>query len=471
MSVRFGRWGHLLLHVVGLVFLLTMIEVIVYARNVRVDLTPDRKFTLSQHAEQILDQLEAEVQIIAFVRSEDARNREMKDLFWRVRERQPKVSWRLIDVNRNPALAREYEADAYGAVVVESRGRRKSFSNVTREDVLMAAILQVTRGDRKVVYFMTGHGEHDIEDSGRRKGYTTARSVLLDEFYEVRPLSLVGSAKIPEDASVVVIPGPKTDLLPEELLELDAYIRRGGGVFALLDPDTSPSLSAFLERYRIRLPNRFVADAANSMAQGEPLTMRIADPSTHALITTRLSGDPVFSLARPIEVLKDDPDSTYASRAILRTGVNAWSMPSAGGRVAGEVEFDASRGDQQGQQIVGVQIVVELDKKVQEERKELEDGSDAPHTTSRIVVLGDSNFADNFFIEILGNKDLFLNSVNWLSEEDQMIAIRPVKKTVGKEQIFLSGRQSYWAFLNFTVLQPLAVLGVGIAVFAWRKLR
>lgn len=469
MIHRLGRWGHFALHVLGLLAMLGMLAVVLFERNVRVDLTPERKFTLSQHAEQILDRLDRDVNIIAFTRGDDNRNTQLKDLFWRVRERQPRVTWRIVDVNRNPSLAREYGADAYGAVVVESGGRRKNFSNVTREDVLMAAILQVTRGDRKVVYFLTGHGEHDVDDSGRRKGYTTVRSVLMDEFYEVRELSLVSTPEVPEDCDVLVIAGPRTDLLADELIKINAYLERGGGVFALLEPDSSPSLNAFLTRWRMRFPDALVADGDNAMAQGEPLTMRVANPTTYSLITTRLVGDPVFSLARPIEILDDDPGANFATRAILRTGKEAWTIPSRTGQIAGATDFDAGRGDVRGQSVLAAQVVIETGGEVPEDA--ITDTDEAPRATSRIVVLGDSDFADNFFIELLGNKDLFVNSVNWLAKEDELIAIRPQKKAVGREQLFLSGRQSYWSFMNFTVLQPLAVLAVGGIVFAWRKLR
>ena len=469
MIRRLARWGHFVLHVLGLVAVLGMLGVIVFERNLRFDLTPERKFTLSQHAEQILDRLDRDVNIIAFTRGDDNRNIHMKDLFWRVRERQPRVAWRIVDVNRNPSLAREYGADAYGAVVVESGGRRKNFSNVTREDVLMAAILQVTRAERKIVYFLTGHGEHDIEDSGRRKGYTTIRSVLMDEFYEVQKLSLVSQPEVPEDADVLVIAGPRTDLLAEELHKIGAYLERGGGILALLEPDSSPSLNAFLTRWRMRFPDALVADGDNAMAQGEPLTMRVADPTDYSLITTRLIGDPVFSLSRPIEILEDDRQASFATRAILRTGKEAWTIPSRTGQIAGATDFDPSRGDVRGQQVLGAQVVIEVDGEVPDDA--VTETGDAPRPTSRIVVLGDSDFADNFFVELLGNKDLFVNSVNWLAKEDELIAIRPQKKPVGREQLFLSGRQSYWSFMNFTVFQPLAVLAVGGIVFAWRKLR
>ena len=109
-------------------------------------------------------------------------------------------------MNRNPAVARQYGVDNYGSLVVESDGRRKEFAN-PREDLLMEAILQVTRPARKVIYFLTGHGEQDLRDTDRHNGYSGVRAALQSEFYEVRPLSLLGEGGVPADANAVVIAG------------------------------------------------------------------------------------------------------------------------------------------------------------------------------------------------------------------------------------------------------------------------
>jgi ABC-type uncharacterized transport system involved in gliding motility auxiliary subunit len=176
-------------------------------------------------------------------------------------------------------------------------------------------------------------------------------------------------------------------------------------------------------------------------------------------------------MARPIEVLPDVPNAPYAARAILKTGKRAWTIPAQGAQIRGDTDFDPKRGDEQGQHVLAAQVVIEQE--VGEQKPDADGAAEEGELpkASRVIVVGDSDFADNFFIELLGNKDLFLNSVNWLTAQDQLIAIRPSRKVSGREQFFLSGRQSYWSFMNFTVIQPLIVLAVGMGIFAWRRLR
>src|SRR6185503_16194393 len=120
--------------------------------------------------------------------------------------------------------ARQYGVDSYGALVVESDGRRRVFSN-PGEEVLMAAILQVTRQQRKTVGWVAGHGEGDLSDTDRREGFSTARVLLEQEYYEVRPVSLIGD-EVPPEVNVLVIAGPEKSFLPEELAALDRYLQR-----------------------------------------------------------------------------------------------------------------------------------------------------------------------------------------------------------------------------------------------------
>src|SRR4029077_9547203 len=209
-------------NLLGVLAMLTMIEVISYRHNLRLDLTPGKFYTLSQHSLRILDSIDKDVKILGFLGREDARNNYLRDLFGRIESRQPRIRTRLVDLNRNPALARSYRADSYGSVIVECGARRKSFSNA-REEILMAAILQVTRDYEKNVYVLSGHGEGDIADADRKKGYSTLRNLLEQEFYRVKPLSLFGSQEIPPDAATIIVPGSRRDLLPDEASKLDHY--------------------------------------------------------------------------------------------------------------------------------------------------------------------------------------------------------------------------------------------------------
>src|ERR1043166_8838911 len=238
------HWVLLAVAVSGLAASMFMAQVILSHRTWRLDLTPGKRFTLSEHSRQILAGLDHDVQIIAFLRSDDERNTDIEDLLTRLSNASRRLRYTVVDVNRNPAVARQYGVGNYGSVVVESEGRRKEFPN-PREDLLMEAILQVTRPSRKIVYFLTGHGEHDLNNTDRHMGYSTVRTVLRSEVYDVQPLSLLGESGVPENATVVVIAGPRKDLLPLELLKLSAYVERGGDLLVMMDPQSSPSLGAF----------------------------------------------------------------------------------------------------------------------------------------------------------------------------------------------------------------------------------
>jgi hypothetical protein len=196
------------------------------ARSWRIDLTPERRYTLSSHARQVLGSVDRDVRVLAFLRSQDPRNPLIDDLLRQVRAAGPRVRVDMVDVNRTPALAREYGVDSYGALVVESDGRRRVFSN-PREETLVAAVLQVTRQQRKTIAWVTGHGEGDPLSTARHRGYATARTFLEQEYYEVVPVSLLGD-EVPVGIAVLVVAGPQKDFLPEELAALDRYLQRPG---------------------------------------------------------------------------------------------------------------------------------------------------------------------------------------------------------------------------------------------------
>ena len=459
------NYGALLLNVLGFGVMLAMILVVSYYHNLRLDLTPNQQYTLSQHSLNILDRLDRPVKILAFVRKEDPRNPFLTDLFWRIELRQPKISSRVVDLNRNPALARSYHADSYGSVVVESGPRRKTFSNV-REELLMAAILQVTRDYEKTVYVLSGHGEHDFTDADRYRGYSSFRNVLEQEFYHVKPLSLFGGQEIPKDAAAVLIPGPRRDILPDEALKLDNYLQGGGSVMVMLDPGQSPSMAAFLHRYRLELPARVVGDGDFRLAASEPLTARIPERVTESTITAILDSDPVFSAFGPI-VVRGGEEERFDVMPLMSTSTNSWSIALRGGaELPEDLAFDSKRGDVRGPFAVGVSVAVRLEEGAVKEVKQ----DESVRKVGRLIVFGDSDFASNQFIDLLGNRDLLVNAVNWLALEDTLIGVRSERKASGKEQFFVSSRQNYMVFLLGVVLLPLTFVVLGMAVFLRRRM-
>ena len=455
-TAAWRQWLLLVVSTVGLGGTLFMAETVLSHYNWRLDLTPERRFTLSDHARKVLDTLDRDVQVVAFLRSDDPRNAEVEDLLTRVGNVSRHVRYSVVDVNRNPAVARQYGVDNYGSLVVESDGRRRDFAN-PREDLLMEAILQVTRPSRKVVYFVTGHGEDDPQNTDRQNGYSTAAAALRSEFYDVRRLSLLGAAPVPDDADVVIIAGPHADLLTAELLKLSAYVENGGHLLFLLDPQNLAGVAAFLARYGVRLDDSVVVDPENRLFAGDYLTMVMPGLSDRHPVSSGLKAPPLFSRARAVSFVGVPSGSPLRVQGIdlLHSAPTSWATSDLDVLRSGVTTFVDGR-DHPGPVAVGVSLLVH--------------GDGGPSAaTARFIVLGDSDFANNFFIDYLGDKDLLVNAVNWLAGEEALVGQRPQLRQPGVNQFFVSARQGRLAFILGTVVEPAAFLLIGLLIFLRRR--
>ncbi len=418
-------------------------QAILDRRGWRLDLSEGRRYSLSDHAKRVLDYLPADVRVLAFVRAQDPRKLMIEDLLRQVTARSARVRVDVVDVNRSPALAREYGVSSFGALVVESEGRRRVVSN-PREEVLVGALLQVTRQQRKTVGWVVGHGEGDLGDSDRRRGWSTARTLLEQEYFDVRPISLLGD-DVPPGIDVLVIAGPEKDFLPEELAALDAYLQRPGQALILLEPLRAPELAAFLHRYGLDLDPDVVVDPRARLYGGEAVTMQIGFDRAHPIVAP-LEAPPLFSLTRSVEPLEPDAGDTNAV-AFLHTGEASWATREVAAVRTGTARFLASR-DRRGPVPVGVEVAF---------RPVAPPGAEPRQ--GRIVVYGNAQFANNFFIEYLGNKDLFVNTVSWLAHEPQAIGARPLQQVRGVHQFFVSAEEGERAFWATAVAWP-AVLAI-----------
>jgi ABC-type uncharacterized transport system involved in gliding motility auxiliary subunit len=424
------------------------------ARGIRLDLTPERRYTLSDHAIKILDGLPADVRILAFLRSQDPRNQVIDNLLRQVERHTPRVSVQRLEVNRHPALAREYGVDSYGALVVESDGRRRVFSN-PREEVLMAALLQVTRQQRKTIGWVVGHGEGALDETARDRGYSVARALLEQEYYEVRPISLIGD-DVPPEVAVLIIAGPAKGYLPEELAALDRYLQRPGQALVMLDPFRAPELAAFLRRYDVDLPADVVLDPGSRLHGGEYLTMQIGMRRGDHPIIGPLDAPPLFSLTRSVQAVREEPELTDAV-AFLRTSEQSWATRDPNVVRTGTPVFVTGR-DRPGPVTVGMELAFRV----------VTPPGTAPRQ-GRLVVYGNSEFANNFFIEFLGNKDLFLNSVNWLAHERQSLASRPRTQQLGLQQFYLSEEQGDILYWVTAWVQPAFFAAIGLFLVWYRR--
>ena len=448
------RSAQVVLASVGLLLLLGLTVATAYIHNVRWDLSTGDVFTLSDHARRVLDSVDRPLKVTAFIRTEDPRNPFIKDLLWQVSRENDFIDYKVIDINRHPALASEYGINAYGATVVEADGKRSDFGNPS-ESQLTAAILSVLQTPKRI-HMLSGHGECPTDNTDRRVGCSRLSESLSMESYTVVGLELLGRSRVPDDVGVLMIVGPNSDLLEAEAAALRGYLDRGGKALVLLDPFRSPRLVSLLSLYGIEVGTNIVVDPDNRMAGGEEFSVVIADSNRAHLVSATLDAPPLFSLAAGIVARSDDATGRIAT-SLIKSGPRSWASYDPGLLKGGAVRFVAGR-DRNGPISVGAEIA-----------QPARDPQATEGARTRIIVYGDADFVTNRFLDYLGNKDLLLNSVNWLARGDRLIATRPQRKEGGTKQFFISQADGRSVFRTAVVIQPLLFLAVALVLFVRRR--
>src|SRR5206468_2554061 len=140
----------------------------------RLDLTPERRFTLSPYTREVLGRLAGDVRITLFYSSQaGALRREMTDLLALYQEAQPRITVRAFDLDRSPGMAKRLGVGSYNTAVVEA-GERNQAVEVVNEEAVTAALLAVAGTPPVATYFVVGHGEHDPRDTDERRGASEA---------------------------------------------------------------------------------------------------------------------------------------------------------------------------------------------------------------------------------------------------------------------------------------------------------
>ncbi len=456
MNGPWRQWLRLVLATAGLVALLLGLVAAAYKFNLRVDLSPGNRFTLSAYALTVLGDLDEPVHITAFIRTEDGRNPVLKDLLWQAAHENSLLSYELVDINRNPAMATAKGVNSYGASVVESARGRADFSQPT-ESQLISAIVHVTQPAKKV-YVLTGHGECSTANTDRRRGCSEMRYAISAEFYEVETLNLLAVEEVPRDAAVLLVAGPASDPVATEVAKLRAYLDRGGDLLVLLDPFKAPGFGRLLSDYGIEVRDDIVLDPEHRLSGGEPFSLVLVDRNHRHLLSATLDAPPLFSAARSLGG-RGDEEAGLVVTALLKSGQRSWASHDPEALTSGSPRFVGGR-DVNGPLVLGLAVSARP-----------APGRAAEGERVRIVAYGDSGFATNRFLEYLGNKDLLLNSINWLARQEGLISTRSKRKAPGRHQFFVSHAEGRRIFLGAVVYEPLFFIVFGLAMMLARRLR
>ncbi|MQF82664.1 hypothetical protein FIM02_00665 [SAR202 cluster bacterium AD-802-E10_MRT_200m] len=466
-----GRYAtNALVIILVFITIVTLINIISYENFKRFDSTFTRHFTLSAQTTKILENLDEEIKATAFfipTRADHATAlQEADDLMFEFEHRSGrKFTYEFVDPETEPSKARQFNATQFPVIILESETSEKrvkiQLPPLSEQD-LTSAVLIVTGERQKKIYFLSGHGEKDIADTtDSTTGYFFARRGLLADNYQVQELNLRKTGEIPDDTAVLIIAGPQKQLLTDERTELAQWLKNGGRALFLLDPSSPAGFAEMLEPWGIVMSDQTVVDLEQSVS-GDPRTPLLQRSSyVHTTEITSLLDVTFFPQVAPVNVR----DEYINDERKIPPWIKFYPLATSS-----LLSFSTKNPDSNsygiddifGPHTIG--LAVQALAPVDDESIAGQLSPDAPVT--HIVVIGDSDFANNQYYSAYSNADFLLNSVNWLAEDYDLISVRPklrVFRLLGfTNQEFDFVRYSSWFFI------PIAVAFISIIAW-WRR--
>jgi ABC-type uncharacterized transport system involved in gliding motility auxiliary subunit len=490
------QWAHgtnALVLTVAVVAILGVVNYIAVKNTKRVDLTKNRRFSLSDQTHKVLAGLQEEAKITYFLREEVPTA--VKDRLTEYQAASDKLKVEYVDPWKRPGVAREYEISSVPSLVVEYGGKRERITNDSEQDITNA-LIKVTRKTTKTVCFVEGEGERDIDD-GDPKGFSQAKAALEKSQYQTRKLFLLREKTVPADCSVLAIAGPTADLLAPAADAVRDYVSKGGKLLVTLDPELEgsrpqPDLVRLLEGWNITPGNDVVVDVSGigGLYGTGPITPMAFDYPHHE-ITRDLKVVTAFHEARSMTA-GTATQAGVTVQDLVRTSPNSWAESDLS--LKEPVKMDEGK-DRPGPISLAVAATIKppeagADKPAaseeaaaegekpaaSEEAPAAEGEGEKPGETKetekpkppegRVVAVGDSDFASNTLLGFEGNRDLFLNMVAWLAQDTDLISIRP--KEPEDQRLVLTGGQRLNLAWTSLFLIPFFFVGLGIYTW-WRR--
>ena len=423
------------------------------------DATANKQYSLSDQTIKVVKGLKSDVTVTYFDSADRFPN--ARGTLDRYSALSPKFHVEYIDPERKPqqAKAAGYRRDL--TILVDSGVRKEEAKSLTEEEITGALIRSLKTGERNAC-FVSGSGEHSLDEAAGR-GYTAVKQSLERNNYKTRTISLLkgsgelpaagaapaaGKVEVPKDCTVLIVAGPKHDYVQPEADAIKAYVEGGGHALFLLDPainlgrdptDDNTTLNALLDTWGVTVQRDLVLDTSGigQIFNLGPEVPLVTSYESHAIVNQMKDVATAFPEARSVEI---------------KSGSSAQKLFSSGDNSFATFHLD--------------KFPITRDPKTDKNGPLPMAAAGTVGNGGRFVVVGSSNWAANGFIRFNGNRDLFLNMINWLTADEDLISIRP--KTPEDRPLNINPSKVNLIFYLSVLIFPLAVVGFGMATW-WKR--
>jgi ABC-type uncharacterized transport system involved in gliding motility auxiliary subunit len=331
---------------------------------------------------------------------------------------------------------------------------KKEIAKDMTEEGITGAFIRDLKGTTRTVCFVTGSGEHQI-DNTERDGLSHFKDLLARDEYQAKSIDLLQQAAVPADCTTVVIAGPTHDYQQPEVEAIKNYVEGGGRAFFMLDPPiqfgssaiaTNDALTGVLESWGVTLDKNMILDLnpVGQLAGLGPQVVLVTTYSSQPIVSDMRGSAVGFPLSRSLEI--KDTGKTSVQKLFDSSG----SSLATSNLSSPEVSV-ADPQNRKGPFTIAAAGTYNTGKQ---------------NSEGRFVVAGSSSWAANRFLGFNGNGDLALNTMNWLSSDEDLISIRP--KPPEDRRITMTRAQLNLVRITSQFVLPLIVVITGTMVW-WKR--
>ncbi|PYT73747.1 MAG: hypothetical protein DMG39_05620 [Acidobacteria bacterium] len=443
--------AYVTLYIAVVLAVITVANVLGDRYNKSYDSTSNKRYSLSEQTAKIVKGLKEPATIYYYDRPTGFSR--AKDTLDEYANLSPKVRVQYVDLEKNPLAAREAGVKSLGTAIVQI-GSRKEEANGLTEEGITGAFIRDLKSSTRTVCFVTGSGEHQIDETGPG-GYSRFKDLLGKESYETKSINLLTKAEVPSDCTVLAVGGPKSDYQQPEVDSIKKYIEDGGRAMFLLNPPLkmgrseiadNDALSTVLESWGVTPDKDLILDL-NPIGQLAGLGYQdalVTHYDSHEIVNAMKGTATAFPYSRSLEIksggkttvdkLFETSETSLATEKLDTPRINANDPKNK----KGPLTLAAAGSYRTGKE----------------------------NTQGRFVVVGSSDWVANGFISFNGNRDLAMNTINWLASDEELISIRPKERD--DRRITMTRAQLNWVGITSLGLLPLAVVIAGVTVW-WRR--